>query len=236
MPILNARLCLWLFTSTLMLFTLCDMIESTRIATPAYFEPCSGLNGCPWVQLLNVSSQVQFVVINPNNGPGNNLDPNYVNQIATARAAGIDIIGYVYTNYARRDIETVKTQVSFYLSQYRVDGIFFDEVSATCSNSTFIEYYRELNTYAKSLNSKYTILNPGTGTGECYMEVSDIIVNFESPFDAYKRYRVESWVRTYPASRFWHIVYGVQGSQLKKCFHQGGKKKCRICVDHKRSW
>ena len=52
------------------------------------------------------------------------------------------------------------------------------------------------------------MINPGTATNECYINVADIILNSESSYiDYLNKYQNMSWVYKYTADRFWHVVY-----------------------------
>ena len=98
-------------------------------------------------------------------------------------------------------------EVDKYYSWYQVDGIFFDEVSDSCSTSS---YYAELYNHVHTYTSALVILNPGTNVPECFASVGDVLVVFESPYKTYKKYTPNSWYANYPSTRFWHIVYGVR--------------------------
>ena len=169
------------------------------IAAPSYFYP-----GAQWDQLASASSVVGLTIINPNSGPGSSSDPNYVSQVTKSKAAGLQVIGYVYTNYAARSLQQVEGDIDLYYSWYNVDGIFIDQVSTSC---TIESYYASLNTYVKSKGGKgITVINPGQSTQECYINSADIIVNFEGAYSDYLNWST-TWETKYSPSRFWHIVY-----------------------------
>jgi hypothetical protein len=72
-----------------------------RALVPAYFDP--GGNGLQyWDGLLAAAGSVPVtVVVNPKDGPGDAPDPNYTGVIARAGAAGVQVVGYVATDYGR---------------------------------------------------------------------------------------------------------------------------------------
>jgi Spherulation-specific family 4 len=71
-----------------------QMAAAQSMAVPAYFYP-----GPFWSQLDRAGSGVDVAVMNPNSGPGTGPDPQYVRAVRSAKAAGITVVGYVYTSY-----------------------------------------------------------------------------------------------------------------------------------------
>lgn len=172
------------------------------VAVPAYFTP-----GAFWTQLNAAAPTVGLAVINPNSGPGNGVNYDYVNQVQQSRARGLTVLGYVHTSYGTRLAADVKREIDQYYAWYGVDGIFFDEASTDCALQP---YYLDLNTYVKAKGGvARTALNPGTQTNECYMAAADIVVTFEGSYTTYvNSYPANpSWVSSYTPNRFWHLVY-----------------------------
>jgi hypothetical protein len=151
---------------------------------------------------------VRLATINPHNGPATRPDWRYAEQVRNSQAAGLDVLGYVYTGYAddSRSIAAVAADIDKYYAWYAVDGIVFDEASTDCSRQP---YYAVLNSYVKQKGGKaITVLNPGTWTEECYMTCADIIITFEDTYSAYiARYRAPRWARKYDPGRFWHLIH-----------------------------
>ena len=173
------------------------------MAVPAYFYP-----GSYWTQLDQAKPGVGVAVMNPNSGPGSGPDPNYVAAVKSAEAAGITVVGYVYTSYGSRSIAAVESDINNYYSWYPdLDGIFLDGASTSCANEP---YYATLNRYVKSKGGAgLTVLNPGTQTNQCYEPAADILLTFEGSDTQYvNSYSAPSWVAHYPASHFWHVIYG----------------------------
>jgi len=178
------------------------------IAVPSYFYP-----GVYWTQLENNPSSVGLAVINPNSGVGASIDSNYVNQVASTRSKGVGVVGYVFTNYGQRSVVDVKSEVDKYFQWYGVDGILFDQSSSDCSQ---LSYYQDVYTYVKSKNaSARVVLNPGTNAGECYMAVSDIVINFDDAYTNYSSWQPSAWVINYPANRFWQLISDVGTADLQ---------------------
>ncbi len=193
---------------------------SQRIAIPSYFYP-----GSFWTQLVSGAPTVGLAVINPASGPGKKLDNNYLQVVKSAQAAGIKVLGYVYTKYGSRRSTTVQADIDKYYTWYSVDGIFFDEASNSCAK---LSYYQGLYNYVKQRGAQnLVVLNPGINTEECYVNASDILITFEDTFDAYTTWSPSGWEVNYPESRFWHLILNTsyadmpQAIALSKARHAG---------------
>ena len=68
-------------------------------------------------------------VINPANGPGTSVSSGYANAIPDLIAAGVKVIGYVYTSYGARAAAEAQADIDRWRSFYpAVSGIVFDEM------------------------------------------------------------------------------------------------------------
>ena len=181
---------------------------SQKIAVPSYFYP-DGENGL-WAQMEAASPPVGLAIINPFNGPGATKNEDYVNQVISSKEAGLTVLGYVHSSYADRPIGEVKTDIENHYYWYNVDGIFVDEVPTDCS---YAGYYEGLYGYIKGIGgpAATVVLNPGTRSNDCYMDVSDILLTFEDTYRVYKQIAwPPGWEAGYSADRFWHLVHGTQ--------------------------
>lgn len=84
-------------------------------------------------QSLSENPSLNFtVVVNPNSGPGSIVpDEHYLRELKTLSTYGnARTVGYVSTDYSKRDINLVKQDILTYKqwdASYAVTGIFFDE-------------------------------------------------------------------------------------------------------------
>lgn len=178
-----------------------------HIAIPSYFYP-----GSFWTQMNNATPTVQLAIINPNSGPGASQNQDYVSQVTSSKNSGLIVIGYVPTNYEARSSAVVKADIDKYYEWYDIDGIFFDECS-TSSNK--IRYYEDLNDYVKSKTGLCkTVINPGIDPDEGYVNVADIICNFEDTYANYTSWTPSLWVNKYSPSKFWHLILNCQESNM----------------------
>ena len=180
------------------------------LMVPAYFYPSPGSD---WDRLASAAARVPLVAImNPNSGPGNatTADARYVRAIQSVRTAGGRVTGYVYTQYGRRPLEDVKTDLRRYHDLYALDGFFLDEMANDGSTAT-VTYYAELKDYIGRLKPTYHVTgNPGTQTAEVYVSrpTVDTVVTFEEG-TGYPGYNPAAWNRQYPAHRFCHLLHSV---------------------------
>ncbi|KAI9650101.1 hypothetical protein NHQ30_000114 [Ciborinia camelliae] len=148
---------------------------------------------------ISTYPRIEFiVVVNPHNGPGQLLDPNYKRDIRKLNSyPNVAVVGYVSTAYATRQYSSVLEDVMIYAGWrleddgLRVRGIFFDETPNqwTASNAAFLG---NLNTAVKDCSGlgaePLVIHNPGTiphwrlMSGSC---LPDITVVFEASYQTY---------------------------------------------------
>ena len=213
-PIALARLfavIIFVLLSLICLVVLRGFNTAQAIAIPSYFQP-----GAFWTQMEEASPVVGMTIVNPSNGPGSLADADHVNQVKKSQVeAGLTVLGYVPTSYSARDALGVKEDIDRYYSWYGVDGIFFDEASTECSKVS--SYYEDLYGYVKAKGGKAKVaLNPGIQTNECYMAVSDIVVNFEDTYATYvNSYSEPDWISNYSHARFWHLIHTTPYADLE---------------------
>lgn len=181
-------------------------VVAQSVAVPTYFT-----SSTTWARLRSAAPAVGMVVINPSNGAGSSKQQTYVSRVSQAHASGIKVLGYVYSGYATRSTRTLRTQIENYFKWYSVDGIFVDEVSTSCAD---LAYYQTLADAVKSRSGARFVLNPGTNTAECFVNVADVIVNFEDTYANYVNWQPSGWAGNYPANRFWHLVYNTARGSL----------------------
>jgi len=197
----------------------CASAHATDLLVPAYFYP-AGHDYWPAVTQAASSAKIT-AIFNPNSGPAPWIDPNYVRAIGDARAAGVKVIAYVHTSYARRPLSDVVAEINTYLSQYQLDGFFIDEMTSG-NDPSQVQYYASLYNYIKGLNKDYLVINnPGVTTDEIYarLPVADKLVVFEGNADTYETYAPAAWQAHYSPDRFVHIVYGANAKQMKHIFN-----------------
>ncbi|KAI9343930.1 Spherulation-specific family 4 [Obelidium mucronatum] len=177
-------------------------VNGSSLFVPAYFYP-----GPLWDKVIH--SKPAFVVMNPDNGPGAQPDPNFVKTVAQAQEAGIKILGYIATGYGLENTSKVTEAIFQYDSWYKTDGIFLDQVS---SKAEQLEYYQTVADYIRRSNSSSLVaINPGTYPEDMgYMALADMILAFEGSFESYTKIKVPLWTHNFNSSKFVHVVYEVE--------------------------
>ncbi len=144
---------------------------------PAYVAPHE-LN-----ELVRRSSPSALVIVNPDNGPGVVIQKAFVEAIVRLRRAGLRVLGYVPTDYARRDPSIVRSEIDRYAAWYRVSDIFVDEVS---SAEAELPYYAALSASLRTSPGRLIVFNPGMVPAPGYFDLADIVVTFEGRYADYR--------------------------------------------------
>jgi hypothetical protein len=152
------------------------------------------------------------VIINPDNGPGDTTDANYLDAINQLKAKGFYVIGYVYTSCGNRDLDDIKNDINKWLSLYgadKIDGFFIDEVS---NNIKKYSYYNSIYTYSNS-KGKLVILNPGTNVNIEFFNISDKIVVFEDSEASFEAFQYNDY-SSINSDRVCSIVYSTPSDKV----------------------
>lgn len=179
-----------------------------------------------WKQVIAAAKKVAIVaIINPNNGP-DRAPPNadYQQGIKDLHQAGIEMVGYVPSNYTTRDLQAVKADIDLYIKYFHIDGIFIDEMS---SDRDKINYYHQLYRYIKDRSPQYlTVVNPGTIIDETYISqpVADLTVLLENDRQAWKNYHPPAYTRKYSPQKFAALIHTTPNRKMMKTILDRTKK------------
>ncbi len=81
---------------------------------PLYLYPTNAYTNTVYNNVINLKRQFReipfIVILSPANGPGTTVDNNYTLAISMLRAVGIQVVGYVDTNYTAIAQSTVRLQ------------------------------------------------------------------------------------------------------------------------------
>lgn len=98
------------------------------LLVPAYFAPGAG---SPWAK-LNVAAEKNvrlIAIMNPDVGPGDKPNPEYLRATKALKKSGGKAIGYIFTKYGLRNTQHVMEDISHYYEWYPdLDGIFIDQM------------------------------------------------------------------------------------------------------------
>jgi hypothetical protein len=179
-----------------------------EVSIPAYFYP-----GPDWTRAVSSSPAPGMMILDvTSSGAGSAPNRAYAQTVARAQAAGIQVLGYVSTDYGRRPAAAVEAEIRHYRAWYRVASAFLDEAA---TGPGALPYYRRLTRYIRAADpGAVVMLNPGTYPSRRYMSLGDVVLAYEGPYARYAGLRVPGWVHRYPADRFSHVVYDTPGSHL----------------------
>ena len=146
-------------------------------------------------------------IVNPNSGPGTELDPSYDSGITALQDAGVMVIGYVYTSYADRPPAAVQTDISTYATFYpQLDGIMLDEMSNVPGDEA---YYADLSEFASDLGLGFTVGNPGTNIPQTFANTVDVLFVYEGA-GLPDLESLDGWLFIYERERFAIIPHSVE--------------------------
>ncbi|KAF3007315.1 hypothetical protein E8E14_005269 [Neopestalotiopsis sp. 37M] len=166
-------------------------MASITIVVPLYIYPIAEVSWAKLFTAIESRLDVTFmVVVNPNSGPGSGTAPDYYYGPAIAKLnsyANVQTVGYVRTDYTRRDINAVIADVETYAgwstasSTYTMHGIFFDEAPYDY-NADSVQYMATIDALVKTSiglkGAKTVIHNPGTIVDSAYLEDSNLDFTF----------------------------------------------------------
>lgn len=184
-----------------------------RVLLPAYFYPSEqGLE--IWKTVFRSATKAPIVaIVNPDSGPGKQVDPNYRKVCELSRSSRATLIGYVTLSYAKRPVEEVKAEIDRWLEFYpEIRGIFLDEQPSSVEHRAFVE---ECFAYAHQKTQRGLIVsNPGVVCAPPYFEspTSPVICLFEH-FQGFADYKLPEWADVYPPNRFATLHYRVTSAE-----------------------
>jgi Spherulation-specific family 4 len=181
---------------------------------PTWYKPETYV----WPKIATAARQVSITaIINPNNGPGN-APPNrdYQRGIKDLKRGGVTILGYVATNYGKRNIAQVKSDIDVYVTHFQLDGIFLDEAASAADK---LGYYQEVYQYIKAKSQQNTvILNQGTHPDEGYLTkpAGDNLVIFENYSAQWNQYQPLPYTKLHQAEHFSSLIHSVPDAATMK--------------------
>ena len=180
-----------------------------RLLVPAYIYP-SGDGRLQWRRLMDAAAKVDLVaVVNPDSGPGVERNSDYAALIAEAANRGVNLVGYISTEYAARPASMVKKDIDAWLRFYpRIGGIFLDQQPADARHAP---YLADISAYAREkFRDAIVISNPGVPCDETYMarRTSDLVCVFAN-FEGFPTFDLPANLRSYEPTHFAALVYQV---------------------------
>ena len=195
--------------------------QSTILVSYSY--PDNGAADPYWAAVhAKGNSKIPMVLINPNSGPGNTADANYVKLVNANTQAGFKNIAYIKTVYGSRSLDEVKADINAYFKLYgkkNIHGFFFDEVGTQSNHQ--VAYMAEIYNHVKSISPQMVVMaNPGWHIPDSIAPYADIFVTGEMSADKYiNHYQPATSAFENSATNskhIMHMVYGADPSQYDK--------------------
>jgi hypothetical protein len=153
-------------------------------------------------------------------GPGRARSAARLATIRQAQAQGIDVLGYVWTDYANNaaghpagsrmtpaPLFAAENEAMEWYRWYGVETIFFDGAT-TGTGKGQLRYYQRLYNYVHAhIPGGQVWINPGWYPVPAYLSAADVIMDFESSYGALVANPPPAWVHRYPARRFANVLH-----------------------------
>jgi hypothetical protein len=174
--------------------------SGVKLGVPAYGAPDGNSF---WDQVQNAKPGSIFIM-NPNSGPGNQVDPTYKAAVEAAHAKGVKIYGYVSTQYGNRSASDVNSDINAYKSGYGVDGVFLDEAQL---DTQHLSYYKSISDNLHQ-NGMEVAANPGQpDIDPAAANFTDHIMDFEGSYSDYMKTQFPEWTKSVSPDKLWNVVY-----------------------------
>lgn len=178
-----------------------------KLVVPAYFHPAVAPDD--WVALAGLAGRVRLAVLNVADGPGERCDPAFTEVLAMLDRGGVDVAGYVDTDYGRRPAHAVARDLERYRRWYpQARAVFFDRVA---SGPERVGHYAGLARTARVAGLRTVVFHHGVHPDPGYAEHADLLGTFEGPWSAYRTLEVPAWAR---GDGFLHLVHSVPARSL----------------------
>ncbi|WP_063774835.1 spherulation-specific family 4 protein [Kitasatospora azatica] len=184
-----------------------------RLLVPLYVHPA--VDPAAWQAVAAAGpGAVRAVVLNVANGPGPAPDPAFVQAAKELTAAGIELLGYVDTDYGTRPHAEVVADLLTHRQWYGTTGVYFDQAA---SHPAAVPHYRRLAVAARAAGCHTVVLGHGNHPEPEYAEpeLSDLLVTFEGSLSRYEDLVLPLWTGHHPAERFCHLVYEVPAGRAE---------------------
>ncbi|MFF3511756.1 spherulation-specific family 4 protein [Streptomyces sp. NPDC002573] len=195
------------------------------LLVPLYVHPAEDPGA--WHRLITAAARTYAIVLNPANGPGAAPDRAFTSVAEALRAAGARLLGYVDTDYGRRDRAEIAEDLRRYQWWYAADGCFLDRVTATPGG---LPACRRLVRAVRRLGATTVVLNPGVHPAPGYARLADLTVTFEGHWSTYvSAFSRPKWTTRQPPERFCHLVYGVPEALVPLAVRTAHERGAAVC-------
>lgn len=191
-----------------------------QLVVPAYFRPLARPRQWQW--LAEHAALIRLVILNVANGPGTEPLDDFRAAVDLLHEAGVCVVGYVDTAYARRDTQAVLAETGRFQDWYGVQGVCLDQVATSAED---LGHYAEMAARVRAMGAQVVFFNHGAHPEPGYASHADLIGTFEGTWEAYQRLRVPSWTRRWPPSKWHHVVHSVPAELIPDAWRLAARRK-----------
>ncbi|MEM4067445.1 MAG: spherulation-specific family 4 protein [Candidatus Micrarchaeaceae archaeon] len=198
-----------LLVGSFVLIAIYPELKHTSALPAQILIPLYSCDQSQFQEILNLQSEYRSdhfsIIVNPDNGSGSIPNATYSEWINKSVNAGINVLGYVDTDYGNKSLSNIMEEVCNYSKWYHLHGIFLDEVSDNLSERPF---YSNIVNRSKTLAISFTVGNPGDFVPYGYLSVFNVTVIYEN--NGYPSFlALKEYARNVPRSDLAVIAYGV---------------------------
>lgn len=148
-----------------------------RLLIPLYDFPDDQSLKTAWTEVSKIGKS-GVVVVNPNSGNFSVASSSYVRAIAQLDAHGVQWIGYVSTDYGRRQLSEIVDDIVTWKKIYPSCGGYFLDEQAKDWNPVYASIAKQCRA---TIPSGLVVSNPGlTGCDKRYLDIMDVLVMQEA--------------------------------------------------------
>ncbi|MBS7547681.1 spherulation-specific family 4 protein [Dietzia massiliensis] len=184
-------------------------MSAPRAAVPLYLHPAYDRE--LWEQVLHPGA-ADLVVVNVDSGPGRTTDPIFAEALRNAPVdKGPTVLGYVDTDYGRRSLRDIRTDVRRWREEYGVTSVFLDQVASGIGSDGHLDarVIVPLTGLVHALRrdgARVIAGNPGAVPHPWILRLLDITCVRETDLETHLTGPGEPPGGVDP-SRVWHLVY-----------------------------
>lgn len=184
-------------------------MSAPRAAVPLYIHPV--VDSALWERVLRPGA-ADLVVVNVDSGPGHTPDPVFAEALhARDHSAPATLLGYIDTDYGRRDVHDIQTEARLWRDRYSVTSVFLDQVisGAGPDGRDDIDALVAFTVLTNALRRDGVATlagNPGTVPHPSVLRLLDVTCVRETDLETHLTTPAPPVPEVDPA-RLWHLVY-----------------------------
>nr|WP_241728284.1 spherulation-specific family 4 protein [Dietzia maris] len=211
------------------------MVNAPRAAVPLYIHPV--VDSALWERVLRPGA-ADLVVVNVDSGPGHTPDPVFAEALhsrdlsardlgARDHSAPATLLGYVDTDYGRRDVHDVRAEARLWRDRYGVTSVFLDQViSGTGPDGRVdVDALLSFTDLANALRRDGVATlagNPGTVPHPRVLRLLDVTCVRETDLDTHLTTPAPP-VPDIDSAKLWHLIYDCPPERVREAVERSAE-------------